>query len=119
MGTSETLSVAKAYHQAWSTHDFANIERYLADDLQVEVPINSYAGKNDFLEAVKRTAEHTSRVDLLAEFADGDQAMLLYDMTLPIGQLRVAEHFTISGGKIHRVRQIHDTAALRAAGMGR
>lgn len=119
MSASKTLSVAKAYHRAWSTRDFANIGRYLADDLQVEVPINSYAGKSDFLEAVQRTAEQTSRVDLLAEFADGDQAMLLYDMTLPIGQLRVAEHFTISDGEIHRVRQIHDTAALRAVGMGR
>ncbi len=119
MSASQTLSVVKAYHQAWSTRDLGNVGRYLADDLEVEVPINSYAGKIDFLEAVKRTAQHASRVDLLAELAHGDEAMLLYDMTLPIGPLRVAEHFTIRQGKIHRVRQIHDTAALRAAGMGR
>jgi hypothetical protein len=33
-----------------------------------------------------------------------------------LGQLRVAEHFAIAGGKIVRLRQIHDTAALRETG---
>jgi hypothetical protein len=28
----------------------------------------------------------------------------------------VAEHLTVDDGKITRIRQIHDTAALRAAG---
>jgi hypothetical protein len=35
-----------------------------------------------------------------------------------LGTLRIAEHFTVSGGKITRIGQIHDTAALRAAGFG-
>jgi hypothetical protein len=39
-------------------------------------------------------------------------------MTLPIGVLRVVEHFTVSDGYITRIRQIHDTAALRATGFG-
>jgi hypothetical protein len=43
--------------------------------------------------------------------------MLLYDMDVRgLGVMRVAEHFTIRNGKIARLRQIHDTAALRAAG---
>jgi ketosteroid isomerase-like protein len=119
MSEPKPLTVARAYHQAWSTRDLENVGRYLADDLVVEVPINTYAGKTDFLDAVQRTAQRTSKVRLLAELGGVDEAMLLYDMTLPIGELRVAEHFTISGGKILKVRQIHDTAALRAAGMGR
>jgi hypothetical protein len=56
---------------------------------------------------------------LLAEFGSVDEALLLYDMTLPIGALRVAEHFTVAGEKIRRIRQVHDTAALRAAGFDR
>jgi hypothetical protein len=48
----------------------------------------------------------------------GDEAMLLYDLEVePLGTLRVAEHFTVGGGKITRIRQIHDTAAVRAAGL--
>jgi len=112
------LTIARAYHRAWSTQHLDEIGQYLAEDVRVEVPINSYRGKSDFLEAVRRTAQMTSRVKMLAEFGNDDEALLLYDMTLPIGDLRVAEHFTIAAGRVQRVRQIHDTAALRAAGFG-
>jgi ketosteroid isomerase-like protein len=30
--------------------------------------------------------------------------------------MRVGEHFTVDGGKIVRIRQIHDTVGLREAG---
>jgi hypothetical protein len=44
--------------------------------------------------------------------------MLLYDLEAgPVGTLRVAEHFTVECGKITRIRQIHDTAAVRGAGL--
>jgi hypothetical protein len=44
--------------------------------------------------------------------------MLLYDLDAePLGTLRIAEHFTVAGGKITRIRQVHDTAAVRAAGL--
>jgi hypothetical protein len=112
------LMIARAYHRAWSTQHLDEIGQYLAEDVRVEVPINAYRGKADFLEAVRRTAQMTSRVKMLAEFGNDDEALLLYDMTLPIGDLRVAEHFTVAGGRVQRVRQIHDTAALRAAGFG-
>lgn len=118
MSDPKALTIARAYHRAWSTQDLDNVGRHLADDLRVEVPINSYEGKEDFLDAVRRTAQMTSKVNILAEFGNDDEALLLYDMTLPIGDLRIAEHFTVAGGRIHRVRQIHDTAALRAAGFG-
>jgi hypothetical protein len=43
--------------------------------------------------------------------------MLLYDMDVEkLGAMRVAEHFTVQNGRITRIRQIHDTAAVRAAG---
>ncbi len=46
--------------------------------------------------------------------------MLLYDLEVEgLGKMRIAEHFTIAGGRITRIRQIHDTAALRTAGFGR
>jgi len=56
-------------------------------------------------------------VTLLAEFAQENEAMLLYDMEVArLGKLRIAEHFTVVDGKITRIRQIHDTAPVRAAG---
>lgn len=110
------LEVARAYYQAWTGRDFAAARRLLALDLQTEVPINSYAGREDFADAVARFGSLAERVDLLAEFGSGEQALLLYDMHLPqLGQFRVTEHFTVADGLIRRIRQVHDTAALRAA----
>ena len=111
------LEVARAYHAAWAGGDFDAAGRRLADDLETDVPINTYAGKEDFLAAVRAFGSRATRVRVLAEFGNGDEALLLYDMDgLPIGPFRVAEQFTVSGGRIRRIRHVHDTAALRAAG---
>jgi hypothetical protein len=118
MSDPKGLTVARAYHRAWSTRTFDDLDRYVGDDLRVEVPINAYGGKRDFLDAVRRTAQMATRVTVLSELGSEDEALLLYDMTLPIGLLRVAEHFQIKDGRIRQLRQIHDTATLRAAGFG-
>jgi len=110
------LDVARAYHLAWTAHDFDAARRFLAADLATDVPINTYAGRDDFAAAVASFGALAEHVDLLAEFGSGDQALLLYDMhTQPYGRFRVAEHFTVSGGLIQRIRHVHDTAVLRGA----
>jgi len=106
--------VARAYHDAWTAHDFDAARRFLAADLQTDVPLNTYTGRDDFAAAVASFGVLADHVDLLAELSSGDQAVLLYDMhTGPFGRFRVAEHFTVSGGLIRRIRHVHDTAALR------
>jgi hypothetical protein len=116
MKNPDALTVVRAYHRAWSGGNFEAAGRLLADGLEVDVPINTCRSKADFLEAVRRTRQMTSSIDMLAEFGGDREALLLYDMTLPFGPLRVAEHFAVSGGRITRIRHVHDTAALRAAG---
>jgi hypothetical protein len=111
----DALAVVRGYHRAWNDRRFADASRYLGEHLDVEVPINEYPTRASFIAAVERTREMTSRVEVLAEFAGPDEAMLLYDMTLPFGTMRVAEHFSVHDGRITRIRQIHDTAAIRAA----
>jgi len=116
----EALEVARAYHRAWSTRDLDAVGDHLSEELTIEVPINAYPGKPEFLEAVHRTAEMARSVKVLSELGGRGEAMLLYDLELPkVGVLRVAEHFTVRGGRITRIRHIHDTAALRAAGFER
>jgi hypothetical protein len=77
---------------------------------------------------VTLTVEHAGRcwqIDLTLWLHDLHQnvtrwheEMLLYDLDAErVGTLRVAEHFTVADGKITRIRQIHDTAAIRAAGL--
>jgi len=117
---SGALTVARAYHRAWTGSDFELAASYLADDLETDVPINTYRSKAEWLEAVRGTRQLTSGVSVLAELGDDDEAILLYDMALDrIGELRVVEHFAVAGGRITRIRHVHDTAALRAAGFGR
>ena len=116
---SDALTIVQAYHDAWWGEDFDAAGDRLAADLVIEVPINAYDGKADFLEAVRRTRAVASKLDLLTALGDEHDAVLVYDMTLPIGDLRIAEQFVVHDGRIVRIRQIHDTHALRAAGFGR
>ncbi len=117
--TAETLATVRQYHQGWTTRRFDAAIALLAPDLEVEVPMNAYPTADAFARALVGFGGLVERVVLLAELADGDEAMLLYDMDVDqLGQLRVAEHFTVADGKIVRLRQIHDTAPVRAAGLG-
>jgi hypothetical protein len=118
MVDSPALSVARAYQRAWTGGSFDEAAGYLAENLAVEVPINSYPTKASFIQAVRFTREMTSRIELLSEVGGDGEAMVLYDMLLPFGTMRVAEHFSVSDGRIERIRQIHDTHALRSAACG-
>jgi len=113
----DTLSVVRAYYDGWTTKHFGSAIRLLAKDLKVEVPVNEYPTTESFAEALSGFGSLVKRVELLAEFANGDEAMLLNDMDVDrIGAMRVAEHFTVKQGRITKIRQIHDTTAVRAAG---
>ena len=116
MRSSSALRLAKAYHETWTGRRIEEAAGYLSDDLSVEVPINAYPTKASFVEAVGFTRKMVSEVNILTEFGGDGEALILYDMSLPFGVMRVAEHFSVSADKINRIRQIHDTHALRAAG---
>lgn len=113
----DTLRLVRRYHNGWSSKAFSDAVGLLSPSLKVETPINDYPTTEAFAKAVIAFAGMTKRVSPLAEFANDSEAILLYDMEVEgLGSLRVAEHFTVAGGKIVRIRQIHDTAALRKAG---
>ena len=117
MRTQDTATVIRAYYDAWTAKDFDQAVCLLAPGLTVEVPVNEYPTTASFAAALKNFGSVSTSAKLLAEMSDGEEGMLLYDMDVPgLGTLRVAEHFTVDDGKITRIRQIHDTASLRAAG---
>jgi uncharacterized protein YndB with AHSA1/START domain/ketosteroid isomerase-like protein len=114
VSSTAALETARAYHDAWTGGDFKRAAALLADGLAVEVPINEYPTKESFAAAVAGFGSLARRVELLSELGAGDEAMLLYDMEVEgIGDLRVAEHFTVQDGSIARIRQIHDTEPVR------
>lgn len=111
------LDVAHGYHRAWTNKQFTEAERLLAPGVEIEVPINDYPTRESFAVALAAFGGLATHVELLSALGEGDEAMLLYDMNVEgLGQLRVAEHFTVADEHIIRLRQIHDTAALRSAG---
>jgi uncharacterized protein YndB with AHSA1/START domain/ketosteroid isomerase-like protein len=118
MSPHDAAEIARAYHERWTTRDFAGAAALLADTLVVEVPVNRYPTAEAFAAALASFGSTVTRVDLLAAMSTGHEAMVLYDLDAEaLGTLRVAEHFTVEDGKITRIRQVHDTAAVRAAGL--
>ena len=118
MSAPDAAAIAHAYHDAWTSGDFAGAAALLAGTLVVEVPVNHYPTAGSFAAALASFGSMVTRVDLLAAMSAGNEAMLLYDLDVQrLGTLRVAEHFTTGDGKITRIRQVHDTAAVRAAGL--
>jgi hypothetical protein len=112
-------AVARRYHDAWSTGRFDDAVALLDEGLRVEVPVNDYPTRASFAQALSAFGSMVEKVQLLAELANAEETMLLYDMTVQgLGTLRVAEHFTVTDGRIVRLRQVHDTVAIRAAGLG-
>jgi ketosteroid isomerase-like protein len=117
--TTDTMALVRAYHDAWTSKNFDDAIALLSPALQVEVPINDYPTTESFGQALVRTGGMTARVNVLSAMSAENEAMILYDMDVEkVGRLRVVEHFTVADGKIVRLRQIHDTAAVGAAGMG-
>jgi hypothetical protein len=118
MTNQDTAEIVREYHDAWTGRDFARAAALLADTLAVEVPVNDYPTTQSFAAALKSFGSMVTGVHLLAAMSSEPEAMLLYDLDVErLGRLRVAEHFTVGHGQITRVRQIHDTAAVRAAGL--
>lgn len=117
--TPTALDIARRYHDAWTGGQYATAASLLAPNLVVEVPINEYPDAASFASAVETFGSMSRSVTLLAGVGDATDAVLVYDMDVTgIGALRVAEQFTVADARISRIRQIHDTAALRAAGVG-
>jgi ketosteroid isomerase-like protein len=117
MSVQGTTAVIRSYYDAWTSKEFDLAASLLAPDLTVEVPVNDYPDTRSFAAALESFGSMTTKTELLAAMSAGKEGMLLYDMDVQgLGTLRVAEHFTVENGKITGIRQIHDTAALRAAG---
>jgi ketosteroid isomerase-like protein len=118
MNSPEAAAVVRAYYDAWSSKNFTGAAALLDDALRVEGPINEYSTARSFVPALTDFVSAVSAVKVVAAMSDRDEAMMLYDLDVErLGPLRVVEHYTVAEGKITRICQILDTAAVRAAGM--
>ncbi|WP_327232889.1 hypothetical protein OG349_01955 [Streptomyces sp. NBC_01317] len=116
----QTWDVVRRYHEAWTTtKDFDAASRLLAERLETDLPVNTYVDKREFVKAIRGFGESVSSVRLLSACTGPlpGEALMIYDLVLdPIGTLRIAEQFKVAEGRITFIRQVHDTATMRAAG---
>lgn len=111
------LAIALQYYEAWTNKNFDKAADCLSDNVVFETPVNSYASKEEFMKAVAFTAGSVSKTNLLAQFGNENEALLLYDMELnPLGNLRIAEYFKVENNKVIMIRHVHDTFELRKVG---
>lgn len=115
--STQALSVAVEYFNAWTGKDYEKAGSLLSDNISFEMPINSYKNKSEFMQAVQFTGSAASNITLLAKFGNDNEVILLYALTLePIGKLRIAEHFKVEKNKVVFIRHVHDTYELRKYG---
>lgn len=118
--TQSPLELARAYHDHWRAGRTSLAAELLADTVAIETPINAYPHKADFVAALAGFGAVVADAANFVEFANGNDVVQVYDMAVQgVGVIRIAEHFVFTEGKISRLRQIHDTMALRAAGFDR
>ena len=117
MSPHRAKEIARRYLDAWSSGRFDDAVSLLDEAIRVEVPVNEYPTRESFAAALTAFGSMVERVDVIAELGGEGEAMQLYDLSVRgLGALRIVEHFTLREGRIVRLRQIHDTAGLRAAG---
>lgn len=118
MNQPDTATVLRTYYSAWTSKDFATATSLLDDSVRVENPLTGYEDAKTFASSLAGLGSLVTAANLLSAISEGDEAMLLYDLEIKrLGPLRVAEHFTVANGKIILIRQIFDTAEVRAAGL--
>jgi hypothetical protein len=110
-----TRQLIEAYHHAWTTGDFAAARSFLADDLDFKGSIDTFSKADDFIAALKQFSQMLKNVTILRSFYDIDGAALLYecDTASPVGVIRTAEFFSVSGNRISEIRLVFDATELR------
>jgi hypothetical protein len=117
------LEVALAYHRAWTSGDFEQAMRYVADDVVCLAPSGRHVGADAFRAFMGPFAASVTRAELLAAFGDDETAVVMYDTdTVLVPDAPGAECVTVRDGRIVHMRIVFDRtpfeAARRAASSG-
>lgn len=117
MSAHPNLDLIHAYNDAWLGGDLAKAATYLADDVTFDSPNQHERTREAFVAALARFGPRvTGPMTIIAEFADDEQVLMLYDLPVgPLGMVRCCDQFIIKGGKIQGNKLLFDTAPFRQA----
>lgn len=111
---STPAAIARAFTEAWTSHDMDTAAGYLAEDVVFDGPVNHSAGKQAYMEGLNTFARAVTGANIIAAFGDDTQALIMYDVTTgPFGTLTCAELLTFRDGKIATDRLTFDTFPIR------
>ena len=98
----QTRAAVEGYFGAWTSNRVDDAFGFLAPDLHFAGPSASYESAEAFRPALVGFAKMTKAARIVELLVDGDRAALLYDCDLPppVGTLRIASFFKVTGGKI-------------------
>jgi ketosteroid isomerase-like protein len=110
------LDIAIAFTQAWTGHDVPKAAEYVSEDVVFEGPLAQTTGSAAYLKALMGLARDVTGFKMLAAFGDGDQALLMYDLTTrSYGNLTCAKLITVRNGKIERDKLTFDSHLIRGS----
>jgi len=115
MTESTALQIASAFLDAWTAGDFEKAGHYLADGFVFDGPIARYRSAREFLAGSRAFVEKiTPAWTKVSAFGDDGEALILYDLHLLTGAaMRIADRYTVSGGKIQTEMILWDTGGQR------
>jgi hypothetical protein len=114
--TGPALSVALAYHRAWTGNDFETAMAYIADDIVCDAPAGRLEGAEAYRAFLGPFAQSLVSAELIAAFGDDQTALVMYDTeTIPVKSAPGAECVTVKNGKITYSRFLFDRLPFAAA----
>jgi hypothetical protein len=108
--------VSKAYIEAWSRKELEGIAARVHAEIVFKSPNAETRGRDAYLAAVARMLPLLERIDVRAQFASGDRAMLVYDFVCraPIGIAPTAELLRIEDTLIRESELFFDPRPFEA-----
>lgn len=112
----EALTVALAYHAAWTSKDLDGAMALVAEDLVCEAPAGRIEGREAYREFLGGFLEILTGASMIAAYGDDETALVMYDTaTLPVPSAPGAECVTVRDGRIVHSRFLFDRAPFIAA----
>lgn len=108
--TNNNLATVLSYYDAINNNQPEVAIELLAENARLISPLDERSGKADVLPALKGFCQAVQHVAIRAQFAEGDQVMLAYDIVFPepVGCLRAAGLITLKDGLIEEIELFYD-----------
>lgn len=107
----DTKAIAVAYYTALGEKNIEAVKEFLHPDIQFTDPQEKVVGREAVLKAAKGFTAIFKSLTIRAKFGSEDQAMILYDVEIPLfgKNLRAASLLSFQEGLISNIELIYDT----------